>query len=179
MALRKQPLALQFGGGVSTKADAKQVPTTQLLNLENATFVREQTLAKRNGYVARGRAIDGALATYAGARGLAERDGELVLFSEKSSYSYRSSSDTWSDVGDVASVTCTTRPIARTGTVQTAPDAATNAGVTALAWEDSRGGVWCSVLEQASQRVILAPVQLDAGGQRPRCVACGTVLHVY
>lgn len=180
MPIRKQGLPIKFEGGVSTKTDAKQVPATQLLDLQNATFVRDSALAKRNGYRALGRQIDGAASTYTDAKGIASRDDELVVITETSSYSYRPASNTWSTIGDVASVTASTVPLARSGSVQTAPDAATCSGITALAWEDSRGGVWCSTIEQNSGRVLLPATQLDANARAisPRCLRVGTVLHV-
>ena len=111
--------------------------------------------------------------------GLGKRGDELILFANNRSYSYRSSTDSWSDIGSTSSVVAQHDPVARTGTAQTSADLADNAGITAVAWEDSRGGVWCSVLETASGRVLLDPVQLDASGTSPRCCAVGSVLHVY
>ena len=80
MPIRKAPLALQFAGGIETKIDAKQVPTTQLLDLQNCVFVKGTTLSKRNGYAAYSMAVDGEAALYSNPVGLAERDGELLLF---------------------------------------------------------------------------------------------------
>jgi hypothetical protein len=179
MPLRPQPLAIQFVGGVETKQDSKQVPTTKLLNLENATFIKATTLAKRNGYRALSRLIDGDAAEIEDPIGLGARGDELLLFTAERCYSYRPSVDRWVDTGEIASVTASERPIARTGTTQTVHDHATNRGVTVLAWEDSRGGVYASVVEADTGRILLAETALDADGQSPRCVPCGTVLHVY
>lgn len=179
MAVQRQAVAIQFAGGIETKQDSKQVPTTRLLALENATFTKATTISKRNGYQALGRQVDGAGADYADAVGLAKRGDELLLFTDARCYSYRDSVDRWQDVGEVASVIVTDQPLARTGTAQSMPDHASNGGVTAVAWEDSRGGVWMSVVETSSGRVLLRDTQLDAAGTRPRCVPCGTVVHVY
>lgn len=180
MPLQKQPFALQFAGGIETKQDSKQVPTTQLLNLENATFIKATTLAKRNGYRALGRLIDGQAKRWTTATGLAARDSELIAFADNRAYSYRPSADNWSDTGPVASVPVSLAAVARSGTQQANADAATNQNVTVVAYEDAtKGGVWCVVLEAGTQRELLAATQLNASGQRPRCVAVGTVLHVY
>jgi hypothetical protein len=179
MSLTKQPLPLQFAGGIESRQDAKQVPATKLLALENATFIKQTTLAKRNGYRELSRIVDGAGAEYTTAVGLANRGDELLLFTGERALSYRPSVDRWSDTGEVVSVVATHRPVARTGTAQTMPDHATNGGVTVVAWEDSRGGLRCSVLESDSGRSLLADVLLDANGSRPRCVPCGSMLHVY
>lgn len=178
MALTKQPLPIQFAGGVETKQDSKQVPTTQLLALENGVFTKRTSISKRNGYTSLGQTIDGAGSAYTTAVGLARRGDELLLFDGSHAFSYRESVDRWSDTGEVASVVAKHRAVARTGTSQTMPDHATNNGVTVVAWEDSRGGVRCSVLETTSQRSLLADALLDASGQAPRCIAVGEVLYV-
>lgn len=178
MALQKAAAAVLFGGGVDTKTDAKQVIPGKLLDLQNCVFTKNLTLAKRNGYAVLSQAVDGQVAPYANPSGLARRGGELVLFADGKALSYRPSTSSWSPIGAVSSVYASGVPVGRTGTKQTAPDVAVNGGVTALAWEDSRGGVWCSALETSSARILLPPTQLDAAGLKPRCVAVGTVLHV-
>jgi len=178
MPIQKQAIAITFSGGLETKQDSKQVPTTKLLDLQNATFIKATTLAKRNGYRALGRQRDTNAAVITGTRGLGKRDSELLLFSDDACFSYRPSFDNWSLVGEVASVVATDDPIARTGTAQTIPDIADNGGARVVAWEDSRGGVWCSVVEATTGRILLAQRQLDASGISPRCVAAGTTLLV-
>lgn len=178
MALRKAGLPIQFQGGMNNKQDHKQVPATQLLDLQNAVFTRETTLSKRNGYAAKSQAIDGAGALYTGARGLAARGDELLLFTDERCYSHRPAADRWSDAGEVASTVCSDVPIARTGTQQWIADTATVSNVCAVAWEDSRGGIWASVVEDSTGRILLAQQQLDASGSKPRCIAVGDVIAI-
>jgi len=180
MPLAKEPLAVLFAQGVDTKTDAKQVLRGKLLDLQNCVFTKEATLSKRNGYNALSTQVDGQALPYTNAQGLAKRGSELILFANALALSYRPSSNTWQQSSPVSSVVVASSHIARTGTKQTQPDAATNANITVVAWEDSRGGVWCSVVEAATNRILLPQVQLDAGAgaQRPRCLAIGGVLHV-
>lgn len=179
MALQKRSVAIQFAQGIDTKTDAKQVLPGKLVDLQNAVFLKNGTVSKRNGYDARGQIVDGSGgAAYRNAQGLGARGDELLLFANATSLSYRPSSDTWSQGQAVSSVVASSDVVARTGTDQTLPDAATNGGVTVVAWEDNRGGVWAAVLEAASQRILTIPTQLDASGVRPRVVAVGNVLHV-
>jgi hypothetical protein len=138
-------------------------------------------LSKRTGYRALSTAIQDAGGNIANARGLAQSPGgEVLIFTDKRCYSYRPSDDTWADAGEVAATTCTTRPIARSGTMQTQPDVADRNGVRVVAWEDSRGGVWCDVLEADTGRVLLSQQQLDASAnaQNVRCVPVGDMVHV-
>lgn len=181
MALRKTPLAVQFSGGLALSTDAKQVPTTKLIDLVNGVFSKStQAISKRNGYVARSTSIQDAGGDITGARGLAQRDGEVLLFTDKRCYSYRPSGDRWADTGEVAATTATTLPIARTGSYQTQPDVATRNGIRVAAWEDSRGGVWCSVLEGETGRILISQTQLDSSSNAKdvRCVSAGDYLHV-
>jgi len=182
MALRKTPLAVGFSGGVETSVDHKQVPTTQLIDLVNGIFsqTKRGTISKRNGYEALSSQIQQAGGAYATARGLSQRDGEVLLFTDQRCYSYRPSADRWADTGEVAASAVTTLPIARTGSYQTQPDVATRNGIRVVAWEDSRGGVWCSVIEAATGRILLSQTQLDsnANAKNVRCVPVGEVLHV-
>jgi hypothetical protein len=179
MPLQPQPLPLQFSGGIETKQDSKQVPTTRLLTLENATFVKQSTLAKRNGYASLSKRLDTETAEYANAVGLGNLGEELLVFADERCYSYRPSSERWIDTGEVLSTVASEEPIARTGTDQDMPDHATNNGVTVVAWQDSRGGVRCSVVEAGTGRVLLADTLLDSAGAHPVCTPVGEVLHVY
>jgi hypothetical protein len=186
MALRKQPLPLTFAGGVETQQDAKGVPPARLLDLQNATFVRKTSLAKRNGYRALSTLLDTSSASYTSpagtstpAVGLAARDtGELLVLTGDKAYSYRESSGRWSTTGDIASVLASDRPLARTGTVQAMPDTATANGIRVTAWEDNRGGVWSQVIEEATGRVLQGQAQLSATGFCPRVVVLDRTIQV-
>lgn len=180
MPLNKGALPIAFGSGVDTRTDSKQV-TTKLLDLQNTVFTKQFTVSKRAGYRALSRAIQDAGGNIANARGLAlSPGGEVLLFTDKRCYSHRPSDDSWADAGEVAATTCTTRPIARTGTMQTQPDVADRNGIRVAAWEDSRGGVWCSVFEADTGRVLLGQQQLDSdpAALNPRCLAVGEMLQI-
>lgn len=180
MALRKAPLSVLFQGGVELRQEPQTVPATKLIDLVNAQFTRLTTISKRNGYRALSTQIQDGGGNITDARGLARRDDERLLFTDKRCYSYRPSQDRWADAGEVAATTATTLPIARTGSYQTQPDVADRNGIRVAAWEDSRGGVWCSVIESATGRILRSETQLDsnANARSPRCIAVGEVLHV-
>lgn len=180
MAYQEVNFPVQFSGGVETKADPKGVPPTRLLELENGVFTRATTITKRNGYVALSDTVDGEPGTVLDSKqALAARGDELLLFANGDAFSRRTSEESWSRIGACASLVERSTPIARTGTDQSQPDLATLDGVTLAAWEDSRGGVWHSLIEQATGRVLVAPTQTLATGSRPRCVAAATRLHLY
>lgn len=179
MALREAAVHYRFAGGVETKTDAKAVPATKLLVLENGVFDRAISIRKRNGYEALGQAIDGSADLMDDAIRHAARGDELLAFTSNRCYSQMPDADAWSDAGAVFSAIGRDRPLVRTGTQQTAPDQATLAGVTVAAWEDSAGGVWWTAIDAVSGRVHRAATQADANGISPRCVVSGGNLHVY
>jgi hypothetical protein len=178
MALQEVALPVAFSGGVETRQDPKQVPTAKLIDLQNGVFTRATSIAKRNGYQSLGTAIEGSGVVYRDPAALAARGDELILFAGDRSYSRRAQADAWSDAGPVSSVLATETPLVRTATIQSLPDAATAAGVTVVAWEDSRGGVWWAIVEVATGRIVRAAAQASATGGRPRCLPVGSVLHV-
>lgn len=169
--LQPADIAIQFAGGVDTKTDAKAVAVTKLTDLQNAVFLKNGTLSKRNGYQALAK-------PWTTGDALGKRQDELIAFADAKAWSYRSASGTWSEIGAVSSIVASATPAARTGTDQTEPDTASNGGVTVAAWEDSEGGVWGAILDATSGRQLVGATQLDASGSRPRCVAVGNVLHV-
>lgn len=171
MALSEVAVPVQLGGGVETKTDSKSVPTTKLLILENGVFTKASSIVKRNGYE--------AFAAIDGAQRLATRGDELLAFTSNRCYSRQVEQGQWSDAGTAFSAVGSETPLVRTGTQQTQPDAASLAGVTVVAWEDSRGGVWWSAIDTASGRVLVAPTQADGTAISPRVVAVGSNLHVY
>lgn len=180
MALSIGTIALPVASGIDTRSDEKVVPPTKFLDLQNVTFDRLGALKKRNGYRALSMAIQDSSDVLADARGMATRDDEILVFTDKRAYSYRPSADAWSDTGEVAATTATTLPIARTGSYQTQPDVAERSGVRVAAWEDSRGGVWCQVSEASTGHAIQAQVQLDSStfARNPRCTWSGNTLLV-
>jgi hypothetical protein len=178
MALRETPVPVPFSAGLDTKSDPKQAPVGRLLVCENAVFTKGVSLQKRNGYEGLSKAVTAAGTDYENTRALASRGTETVLLTDPTAYSYQESTGTWSEIGPVASVAMTADSVAHTGTNQTTPDAATSMGVTALAWEDSRGGIYWTLIEAVGGRILRAPAQLDSLGSRPRCVAVGGALHI-
>jgi hypothetical protein len=68
--------------------------------------------------------------------------------------------------------------IAKVNAEQTLGDLATLDGLTAVAWEDSRGGIYFALTDSGG-RVLVAPRLLSADGTRPRVVVSGARLHVY
>lgn len=189
MALREGAIALRFAGGIDSKTDRLAVPTTKLLTLENAVFTKAASLSKRYGYTALttlalpqptdpalGLASLGPATAYEDPRGIAARGDELVLVTDDTSYSYVDGAGAWDEIGGVASVFQSDRVLVKTNSAQTIGDYAAVSGVGIAAWEDSRGGVYWSCVEDNEGRVLFGPEQASSTGSRPRCVRCGAKL---
>lgn len=178
MALQEVPVPVPFAQGLDSKTDPKAAPVGRLLVLENGRFDVGTTIKKRSGYESLGTSITGAGDSYESARALSSRSGELVLLTDGAAYSHQASLGTWNSIGFVSSVNSADESVAHTGSNQTGADHADNGGVRLLAWEDSRGGIYWTLLEVDGGRVLRAPAQVDSAGQRPRCLAVGEVLHL-
>ncbi len=179
MALQEQHVAFKFAGGVETKMDSKAVPPVRLLALENGIFSGAISIKKRNGYTPLARVIDGDTDLISGAKRLAARDAELLQFTANRCYSKQTGTDQWTDAGALIAANGIERFAVNTSSQQTMPDHASSGGVTVHAWEDSRGGVYWTVVDATHGGIYRAATQANATGQRPRCVAVGDALHVY
>jgi len=177
--LAEQNVIVQFAGGVETKQDRKGVMPGKLLALENAVFTKAISLVKRGGYEDLGSLVLGSDEPLPQPLALGRRQYELVAFSNDEAFSFVDDASAWIKAGDVQSVICDHEAVAKTGSDQTMADMAVLNGIAVYAWEDSRGGVWYSVLDDYTGRAIVPPLQVDAGGERPRVHAVGVFLHVY
>lgn len=178
-ALQKRPIAIRLGGGIETKLDGKVVPTTKLLALENGTFTRGVTVAKRHGYEAMPTAVLGSPLPYDAdsTRGLAvrelpDRQGELLLLTDDRCYSLVEGANAWSDAGVVLSVAQRHRALVGAPSAQTAGDYASAGGIGLVAWQDSATELTFALVEDDGGRVVQGPISLGFG-RGPRCVRVG------
>ena len=178
MALSETTLSVRFSAGVDTKSAQATVQAPKLLTLENCVFSRGTSLIKRNGYESRSLAVDVG-GTMTGASRLARRGDELLAFTPNRCYVNQADANLWLDAGPAFSVVGSDKPGPHTGGQQTNGDQATLSGIAVHAWEDSQGGVWWQASDADTGRVCRGPEQLDAQGSSPRCVPCGSVIHVY
>lgn len=178
MALQETQLVVQFRGGVETKEDRKGVLPTKLLALENAVFTKAITTAKRFGHEDLGRAVVGSESPMPDAVALGKRGDELLAFTPDTVYSRGADATAAIEAGAMRSVIASMEPVAKTGTNQTLAECAINDGVAVYAWEDSAGGSWYSLIDDATGRSLVAPTQIHADATRPRCIALGAFLFV-
>ncbi len=178
MPLRSQLIDIPFSGGLDSQTDAQLVSPPSLLALQNAVFTKGGTLQKRNGYQPLGTDILGG-GTLSTGQALATFDQELLqITSTGEVYSYSESQDAWMDRGNATPLTIEDTPIIRNSYTQSNPDMDTAFGITVFAWEDTRGGVRATVVDEATGANVLSDISISSGGANPRVVAVGASICV-
>ncbi len=116
MALQKQPVNLNFAGGLDTKTDPKQLTPGKFEALENSVFTTQGLLQKRNGY--------GALAPLpAEASLLTTFNGNLTAIGT-SLQAYSAGSEMWVNKGYIQPLELDTLPLIRSSINQSQADSA-------------------------------------------------------
>lgn len=179
MPLQKQNIPVPFTKGVDTKTDQKQLQPPSLAELENGVFIKPGKIVKRNGYESFSRTISGSTAEINEALGLARFRNELNLFTGSQVYSYLDALDRWAEKGTASSVVVDSKSIIRNNFEQDNPSGASNGRLEVYAWEDSRGGVRYSVLDNNSNTFIVSDAEIAASGSSPKVVALGNFIVVF
>lgn len=176
--LPKTVLPIQLGQGLDTKTDPKTVAPGRLLVLENCVFQTKNQLRKRNGHDAlSNKTVAGAELPEGNA--LEIFNEELLQYANQTLYSYSAGADRWVSKGSAVSAIVRTRQIVKNTASQTQADSAYNNGVSVFAWEDSRGGIRSTVIDEVSGASLLTDVELHATATRARCLAFGSYLYVF
>lgn len=174
VALQKQNIPVSFAQGLDTKTDPKQVILGKLLTLENRIFIKPGQLTKRNGHVKLG-SIGSA------GYGAGSFIDELLGFDGNSVLSYSSATGDFKNKGNAVSIEALKKPVISNQYAQTSQDGCYHsAGIRTYVWEDSRGGVRYSVIDDATGQQLVADAVVDASGASPRVFALGNyVIIVY
>lgn len=179
MALEAQLVPVQFGGGINTKVDPKQLQAGQLIGLQNAQFTKTGQLNKRFGYTTLNTTVEGGGQILTGVE-LAAYNDELILFDGNNLYSYLAATGNWSNRGTAISITTQDKDIIRLSQAQQLnPDFAYLNGIEVYAWEDSRGGVFYSVLDAQTKAFAVSGVQLNSIGAQPKCIAFQNQIFIF
>ena len=159
---------MSFQGGLQSKTDALQLQPPALLELQNTMFNKIGALNKRPGYdilnntTTNGNIINSAYA-------IDSFNNELNLFDNQNIYTYISSTNNWTNRGTAISLINTNNQIIRSNSSQQLnPDIAYCNGLEVYVWEDSRGGVRCSVLDTNTNSYCLADQKINGIGVKPK-----------
>lgn len=172
MALSSQSVAIDLTNGQSGKKDDKLTIPTKLLECVNYAFDDGGILSRRNGHtrLCDGQVVGGATVT-AGDLLAAYRD-ELIQATKDAVYSFSPAKSKLVARGRASSVSVRKTPIIRNTATQANADSATDTvnGFSVHAWQDSRGGVRYSVIDEATGAPIVWDASLSATAVMPRVV---------
>lgn len=178
MSLQKQVIPINFDKGLNQKVDSKLVIPSDLLELENAVFTKYGALNKRFGYESLSTQIQGGGNIIQG-EALGVFNEELNLYTGKKLYAYTESTNRWIDKGNMVSTIVSDTPILKNGYAQANISCDTLDDITVYAWEDSRGGVRCSVLDQTSNTTYVFDTLLNVDGARCKVVAFDPYIVIF
>lgn len=170
MSLQGQTIPIAFSGGLDQKTAEQLVIPGKFLVLENCVRRKLGKVQKRYGYTQLGTSIIGGSAVDSGSR-LAKLNSDLLLINDDAVYSYSTANDKWIDKGDITSVLVDSEASIRNADRQAMADLGSVDNITVSAWEDSRGGVRLSVVDDSTSSIILYDQVVDATGSRPKVVA--------
>lgn len=173
MPLQKQKIAIPFVEGIDTKTDSFQTIPTRLLELENGVFTKVGKINKRFGYDILSTQVLSSGSNVTEGRGLARYRDELVLFDGARLLSFLDANNRWTEKGSLVSLTSTNESIIRNPYQQTAADFASNGTISVYVWEDSRGGLRYSVLDESSGSFIVSDQEYKTGAEKPKVYALG------
>src|SRR5438552_696951 len=167
-----------------TKTESKFVQPGSFLSIENGIYTDGLRAKKRNGYRTLGSNIFGTLnnlnsGTRLGVYNNGSGIDELLQFSNNTLYSYNQSQDNWINKGELVGCTVSEQTIFRNTYQQTQVDMDTLYGITVYAWNDTRGGIRCSVFDENENNIILNDALVNASGEKPRVLATSTGIFIF
>ncbi len=166
MALQKNAININFGQGLETKIDDKQVPSGKFLALQNSVFDKIGRLTKRNGFPLLTTLPDDAQTT------LTTFSSNLVA-TGSNLFAYSQDTNQWLDKGLIQPIDLSVQSLVRVSTSQTSPDmAVASNGLTCLVYVDS-GVSYYQVSDSATGQQIVSRTALPATSVNPRIFILG------
>jgi hypothetical protein len=111
MPLDKREIPINFGQGLDTKTDPKQVLPGKFLDVQNSLFSSPGRAQKCLGRRALSQDVAGAALPISSGRAICTYDDELLLFDGSRAYSYDDAAEQWHDRGLALSVSVTSTPV--------------------------------------------------------------------
>ena len=180
MALQKTTISFPTQNGIDTKNAPALVDGSKFALLQNAVFDKGTPgqLHKRNGYTQL-TPFDNSGAPITNGQALAVfNQSELDLIAQNQFYAQSGTSDVFIPKGTVVPMGVSERAIAQSFYNQLNADGAIQGGVGVYAWEDGRGGVWATVINEATGTIFLAQRQLSATGSCPKVISNGSLIYI-
>lgn len=173
MPLQKQNLAIPFSTALDLKTDPLQVMPTSMLVLENAIYLKDKRLQKRNGYEVLTSLPEGTSATT-----LSTFDGNLIAIGNRLQ-AYSNTSNEWIDHGRYQPVKLSVQPMVRSSLGQVELDVAVAPnGLACTGYTNSDGSAAYQISNSTSSQVLEGPVSLPSGAKCVRVFVLGNYFVV-
>lgn len=175
MALQKQLIPLGFNG-LQTKIDPKNAPLGTFAIIENFVINEFHNLQKRDGFQFIGNHITpGPRITTIGA--MYRMNDEIGIITDRALYSYSEARDSLLFKGSCITPIVTADPIIANTFIQTHPDSSvTDNKILGVIWEDSRGGVRCTIQDLVDDTILISDHSLSTTGEKPKAIGSGNYL---
>lgn len=174
MALQKGIIPVGYQG-LQGIIDDKTAPIGTYVTVDNLIMSTNHELIKREGM-----ANIGATTFPSNIYSMYSFNNELGVITDSALWSYSPALDKFRNMGSVSAPIVTAQPIIANTYTQTVVDGDNTAtGIQAVVWEDSRGGVYATVKDLASNSYLVDDTQISATGVRPKVVAIDKYVLVF
>lgn len=174
MALQKALLPVGFTG-LNQIIDEKTAPVGTYTKLDNVIIDTNHELKKRAG-------MDtiGASTTPSNIYSMYSLNNELGILTDTNLYTYSPTLDQFLNKGKTSSPIVTSESIIANTYTQSNVDSSLNFnGIQAFIWEDSRGGVRCSITDASSTTAIVSDYSLSATGVKPKVISTNLAIVFF
>lgn len=174
MALQKALLPVGFNG-LNQIIDEKTAPVGTYTKLDNVIIDTNHELKKRAG-------MDtiGVSTTPSNIYSMYSLNNELGVLTDKNLYTYSPTLDQFINKGSTSSPIVSSDSIIANTYTQSNVDSSLNTnGIQAFVWEDSRGGVRCSIVDAASTTAIISDYSLSLTGVKPKVISTNLAILFF
>lgn len=177
MALDWQTVHVGFTAGLDTEDDVRAGQPPKLDICRDVQFDEHGGVQPRLPFAAMSNAIFGG-GSLSACRRIEVVNGELILFTSDSLYSWNAQLSAWVLRGTHLAVAVNETPVFATTADQFEGDRAELAGTVLVAWNEG-GVVWTAALDKTTGSVLLSPFSQLASSSRPRLVALSTKILMF
>lgn len=177
MSLYKNLVSVPVTGGIDTKTTSKLVESGFFLSLQNTVRRKLGAIEKRFGFSSLGNLDTDGNVISSGQR-LDNFFNDLVLINNESLYSYLSATNSWRNRGTVVPTSVTAKSVVSSTGKSVMADCAYMDGMECYVWEDSRGGIRCSLINRDTGSAIIADTVVTPTGSRPKVIAIASTFCI-
>jgi hypothetical protein len=174
MALQKALLPVGFTG-LNQLIDEKTAPVGTYTKLNNVVIDTNHELKKREGL-----GSIGVETTPENIYSMYSLGNEVGVLNDTNLFSYSPTLDKFLNKGKTSSPIVTSESIIANTYIQSNVDSSlSSSGIQAFVWEDSRGGVRCSITDALSTTTIVSDYNLSATGVKPKVISTNLAIIFF